>query len=475
MKIHLNIGSAVGFILGLISVVVLATAPQNTFLCLLAFVVLPFLAFYLFTKSFLDTLTLVWLNELLFGSSGAWLQFGSLPARGALLLLLLVAYFFKSRHASIQNQGTTLRSITLLFYGAVFPLLLLAYGVLVRSASFGGALGDVFRFGILLGYFPLRNVIVRNNVVLLNYLKGALFFLGLFFTVLSLLPTPLKSQFSINIFFLGTLPEIFNNLRITYKPILYCLIGLFLALLMLIKKPIWRDQIFWISFLSISALPFLLNALRGPIVFIALCILYIMLKLIVTKDFVVSFRAIFVALVFMVGGYVVSLESGFIERWQNFSQDSSLEEVLSDARVEQTRIMLASWREEPLMGQGVGVPIRGYSRADEEGALSFEVQYLMVLYRTGIIGTLIILLPLLWAIWQFLAFNFHGLETNSDYLRIAILAALVVLLLSATFNPYLASSNTPLLFALYLVLDKRYALGKVSPMYQQPSVKGQYV
>ncbi len=466
---RLSAGSAwIGFLLGAISVGTLATFPQSQALGFLVFVLLPFALFYALTKKAVDALTLTWINELLFGSSGSWVQFGPLNGRGILLLVTLAAYFVFINHRTFRNRSVTARTLTVVFYGAVLPTLLLLYAVGVRSADFGNALGDVFRFGIVLGYFPVRLLISRNSTVFFDYLRGALFALGLSFTVMSLLPQQLKYTVTLNVFFLGELPDRFNDLRITYKPILYCFIGIFWALLTMIKSPSWKRQVFWLSFLTVSSLPFLLNTLRGPIVFMSIVVLFMIVKLSITKNFFVFLRTTLVTLTFIVFGYVITLETMFIARWQDFSQGTSAQDILSVERTEQITVMLQAWREEPFMGQGVGVPIQGYTRTDEEGGLSFEMQYFMVLYRTGIIGTVLILIPILWALWKLWTFNFNRLDSHLLVLRAAILMALVVLLLSATFNPYLASSNTPLLFVLYVALDKADALYKAKVQRNSP-------
>ncbi|WP_239308380.1 O-antigen ligase [Frankia sp. Cj3] len=58
-------------------------------------------------------------------------------------------------------------------------------------------------------------------------------------------------------------------------------------------------------------------------------------------------------------------------------------------RVEEQRQLLDAWASSPLVGHGFGAEINGYSRNDSR-PWNFELQYLMLLFQTGLVGALLL-------------------------------------------------------------------------------------
>ncbi|WP_322750729.1 MULTISPECIES: hypothetical protein [unclassified Frankia] len=58
-------------------------------------------------------------------------------------------------------------------------------------------------------------------------------------------------------------------------------------------------------------------------------------------------------------------------------------------RIEEQRQLLDAWASSPVTGQGFGAVIKGYSRNDAR-PWNFELQYLMLLFQTGLVGALLL-------------------------------------------------------------------------------------
>ena len=149
-------------------------------------------------------------------------------------------------------------------------------------------------------------------------------------------------------------------------------------------------------------------------------------------------------------------------------------DIVNVVRYEQIELMLQVWRVEPILGSGVGSPIAGYSRTAEEEGLTFEAQYPMVLYRTGIVGFIIILTPFLVVILRTIKYvkrTTNLADNPAGIINLAMCCSLISLLAASVFNPYLASSMGVVFICLSFASDS--AIGflprkepRLSPNYE---------
>jgi hypothetical protein len=132
---------------------------------------------------------------------------------------------------------------------------------------------------------------------------------------------------------------------------------------------------------------------------------------------------------------------------------SSFSDYIGSARQETAQVMLDSFRECPLMGLGVGVPPTGYRMDGCEGPLNFELQYHLLLYRTGLIGTAAFLLPIGGLYLEL--FRKRGALAGSSVFgprgkfRLALLLSALTTTIAAVGNPYLRTGYLMVVIASY--------------------------
>jgi hypothetical protein len=161
--------------------------PDNQLLHLFCMIIIPLIIAVCFLKNFMHGLTLTWLNEVFFGVGGTWIKVGSISGRGLLLFIVLLAYVI-TRPNVIANIKRHKRDSWIVFYGAIFPSILLGYSVLVRGNAFLVAFGDVQRFLTILIYFPLRDLIHRHFSFVLGWMAGVTAIVSILFVSLAAAP-----------------------------------------------------------------------------------------------------------------------------------------------------------------------------------------------------------------------------------------------------------------------------------------------
>ena len=185
--------------------------------------------------------------------------------------------------------------------------------------------------------------------------------------------------------------------RAFFTPLILCWIGVFLGFIrILILKLKTIKRLASTLLLIITSAAFVVNFARGPIV--AIFIVFILLAIMVfgfKREQIIRGVTIFVAFIVMLStGYIVTVTYLPIALTKWDMDGMTFEQAIDPVRIEQTEVMLNAWLEEPILGQGVGNIISGYAR--DESGLAFEVQYPMILYRTGIVGFCFIMTPFLW-------------------------------------------------------------------------------
>lgn len=437
--------------------------PANQVMALLSIIIIPFLISFLITRNLVDALTIVWLNEVFFGFSGAWEKIGALPGRGLLLAVVIFSYIAFG-HIRISARGTIRKkSLYIIFYGLVFPLFLFLYSVIVRGTATSNALLDVMRFGTVLMYFPIRNLLRHNMDISFGWIIGATVILALLFVTMSVGPKYIRNPLLINWMSSGDIESQFNQpdaefVRAANLPMIFCLIGVFLGIMYALDSKIsYRAQLFGWLLTAVSLAPFVINFLRGPLLGVAVAIMMIVwLSSMRVIHWAKSMRLIVISSVLLVSGYWISINyiPQALTKWNITGQEMS--KIVDPVRVEQTEKMIDAWLEAPILGKGVGVPLKGYSRTGEDEGLAFEVQYPMVLYRVGILGFIIIIAPFIWMTIRTIRIWRRGDAYLGNYItkfQLAIAFATIALLTASWTNPYFASVMTPLFMVLFFALD----------------------
>lgn len=440
---------------GLSVVCGLALFPNNVPIAIVAVVILPLLISYFVTRNLAYSVFIVWLNELIFGVSGTWFKLGPIPGRGVLLLLVLALVFLNSRTLKIIQELPKKLHIILFFYGSAYPLLLVVWGVIFKGAQFSDALSDVLRFVGILGVYPVYLFIRTNYVFAKQWLLVSVSLLSAIFVVGSLGSTDFKALLIDNWIYLGRAApdKKINYLRLSYEPMIYGYIGVFYGLSLVANNRKSSNSL-GISAILLNLAPTVINFLRGPLGAVYISIMWFVLGKLRTKGSfikILKLTGVFVAGIFISIGLILNnpVAQRKVEQLQFADR---IVDYVHVTRVVQSELMIEAWKRDPILGAGVGTPLEGYSRS----GLSVEVQYLMILYRTGIVGLCLIVVPLL-----LLARNLARRSRNvrgsrafddMDELERCVGHTILALSIASFFNPYLASSVTVTLFVFYLAL-----------------------
>jgi len=116
-------------------------------------------------------------------------------------------------------------------------------------------------------------------------------------------------------------------------------------------------------------------------------------------------------------------------------------------RVWQIRLLINKWKEKPLLGWGMGVGIREYTR-NEDFSDSFESIYIKRLFQTGIIGFAIYSSYILWIIFR--CISIIRKKTYLSKITYSILLGFICFMTANATNPYLDKFDC--LWVLYLPL-----------------------
>lgn len=436
--------------------------PDNQLVNLVGVIVIPFIVAFVYLKNVMHALTLTWLNEMFFGVGGAWLNVGPISGRGALLLIVLFIYVI-ARPNVIYNIKRHKRDSWIVFYGTIFPTMLLGYSVIILGNALSGAMADVQRFLIIMIYFPTRDLILRHFSFVLGWLACAIAILSFLTVSLAVAPESFKIILLNNwlFSFAGTdtskIAGVLSSGRAAFTPLIFCIIGVFLGIIYTIDRKVKHlVRLGAVALLSISTATFVVNFLRGPIIGISIMLMILIIMISGFKRTQIH-RTLKIIIVIITGAslsYIATIDyiPIALQKW-NVS-GLSFTDIVDPVRIEQTEVMLNAWFEEPFFGQGVGAPVSGYAR--DESGLAFEVQYPMILYRVGLIGFGFIMAPLLWVLSRTvrrIKQNPELISTDEGKLFLAMGFSVGALMITSWVNPYLASSITFVFILLFLAVD----------------------
>jgi hypothetical protein len=438
--------------------------PDNDFLNLLFVVIVPLIIAFVFLKNFMHALTLTWLNEMFFGVGGTWIKFGPIPGRGMLLFVALLIYVI-ARPNVIGNIIRYKRDSWIVFYGVIFPIILLIYSVIIRGNAFSAAVSDVQRFLIILIFFPLRDLIKRHFCFVLGWLICTTTVLSLLFVILAIAPDDFRLALLERWLYSYSggddgsgIARVLSSGRAFFTPLILCWLSVFLGIVYAVDIKIKAlKRVASILLLSVASAAFVVNFARGPI--LAIFILFILLFLVLSgfkrEQIIRGVNLIVAVIIILSAGYVVTVKYLPIALTKWDMRGMAFEQAIDTVRIEQTELLLNEWLAEPILGQGVGSPITsGYER--DESGLSFEVQYPVILYRTGFVGFCFIMIPffLIMARTAIRTRKNPGIfNTDEGKLFLALACSIGALLVASWLNPYLASSMTFVFIALYFATE----------------------
>lgn len=463
MKNHRNSEFLKGVVLSLVgggaTMTALAVLPGEAWARTVALLILPLAIYGVFVRQALPVLAMLYTSELFFGVGGGWISFGWVSGRSLMLASTLCLYFLFSSPDNRGNGADKRRGNWVLFYAILFPLILLSLS-LGQGNQVGNAISDVMRFGGLLAYFPLREAILRRGSLLMGWIIGASAVVSVAFSLLAsgsesirmallsnwILGCSTGSDFSIESFLMME--------RGFFPPLVLCFIAFFSGMLTFSAPLSKTARAACAGCAAAAAAAFILNFARGPILSAAVIIGLILLIAALSGRAMIVLAIVSASATIGVIGYFITVNylPTAMSKWK--MDETDLLSLVSDVRVEQVKAMIEHWKTSPLIGTGVGSIIPGYARDDS--GLAFEVQYPMVLYRIGIIGTLILMTPFAIRCIKSIKytakarFRFASVE-GAFYSAIGF--ALMAHLCAGWMNPYFATAMTPFLLALILACE----------------------
>jgi hypothetical protein len=126
-------------------------------------------------------------------------------------------------------------------------------------------------------------------------------------------------------------------------------------------------------------------------------------------------------------------------------------EESDSVRVQQIRALMNEFDKAPLLGGGLGSFAPDYIR-DETNPHAYEVQWVSFLMQFGLIGILLMMIPILLITIQYLTRPFTRLKT-------AYLLLFFLWILSGFTNPFLISLASGILYSLFILTAKQLQIG----------------
>lgn len=464
----LNTNAKIGLIMALIcgasGYFALIFLPGNELLSVTTIFFLPLLIGIIITRNLSFALTLTWINEIFAGGSGRWFVYESLPGRWILLALVLFTWVISrlgKRNTANAAADRHDKKITnwIIFLGIVLPFWLVIYSVVSGNSSIPAALGDVDFLIALLVYFPMRDLLQKHRDTVLGWLLGSSLVLVVLLLTMSVGPINLR-----NLIVGALLSEgrrvgvtISGISRIGLVHIVLLFFPVFLSFFIAISESSsYFTRLKWTLFGLVALLPMSVTYLRGPLLAsVAVLVIFAVAALTTRYSARAGTRIILILPLIIAIVAAVMLTIVPDEAISKFTVGSEgIDKWISYKRTEQSRFAIEAFREDPVFGKGVGVPLRRYSvSADYFDNLAMELEYHKLLYRFGGIAFILFLIPVLWFLsepFRFLANRRLKGNFRDEMMTLASLAAVLGILIAGGVNPYLTTPFTPLFITIYL-------------------------
>ncbi len=148
------------------------------------------------------------------------------------------------------------------------------------------------------------------------------------------------------------------------------------------------------------------------------------------------------------------LEEGFVYFiWQDvlsrLNMTSDLKNINGATRTAQVHAMLEAWLDNPLIGQGRGVPVTYFRSGAYVTRADNEIVYLITLYQKGLIGFVLFFILVGYAIYIL------NKRKDIKWFTEPFMVGLICYLIANIFNPYLTNfSNLWILFLPFMIRSK---------------------
>lgn len=424
----------------------------------LAQVAFPVAVLFFLTRDILDMMVLLTISEICLNGVSSFLEQFDLPgarayALVATLLLSIVVFLLKRRtEVAVLNRAGAQSSRWVMLYGVTLPCVLVGYSVLFRETSMNRAVWDMAFIAPILLYWPVLRLMRRDRGIFIGFMVAMTIVLSVLAYTVSLSPVGVSSRIMAN---LGADEDVFvaglymgrqmgyTMTQGALPTFIITFIGFYFGLLHaadFTKELRARLLAAILSVFCISHI--ILDYIRGPVLgTFGVCLLAVGAFALRPTTRCLAWRiAAFIGGLLVASVVGMSIVNPFgLERY--IRNIDSPAEYLGGARQEIGAVMLAAFRERPLMGHGVGMPPTGYLRDEGQGPLNFELQYHLVLYRVGLIGFAIFMIPLVWLYFQLIyargALVGPALFTIQGQFRCALLLSALTITIAGATNPYL--------------------------------------
>jgi len=469
-------GLIVGLLLAIASLVGEGWFRGNIGINVIVQVVLPLIVCRRYSNDWLDTLTLltiadIWTNGFSTLMDDMGLPGGRVYLFAATMVLMLIRSLQKKRSIPegsglIDGGAKSYSAAWILFYALIVPPFLAAYSIFTRGTAIDKTVWDLHFVAPLLLFFPIRRMLVRNSGFFMGWMIALAIALSFLALTISLTPMDISAQIYGNLD--GDMEEFVESTlsarehvgggttqRFGGITLLVTFIGFFFGMLCtadFTRK--MRERMLGAALCIVCIIHLCVDWMRGPLLSI-LGVVLLLLFAATLRHPARRFVPRLLAMLAVVATLGISIMAMLVPAGlARFTENSnSISAYMGDARGEIAPIMLAAFRERPLMGQGVGVPPPGYSQLAGEGTLRFELSYYIVLYRTGLIGMMLVMVPIAF-LYRTLFIRTGPLGGSAIFswegkFHLSLLLSALTTTISAYVNPYLKTGYLMLIIASY--------------------------
>ncbi|WP_436512581.1 O-antigen ligase family protein [Clostridium thermobutyricum] len=415
-------------------------------------------------------LLIILIIEILIGGSG---KIFNIPIRIGILGIALILTIINILKYKYKIPKNLLLSISCLW---VYSIMWVVIGIL-KGNNFKYALEDITNFFCII-YIVIILIFTeykKNNFIkIINILKVCMIILSII-TIALFIGSYIGNYIGINV---GGELEKFNNAT-NYGVItggiygmkfarVYFINGIFMQVALpffiydILNKNRLKDYIFTIIIL----LGIFSSSTRGYWLG-AVVVLFLMILLNKKEKRIKIIKLIFITVIICSPIFTTDFFKiqvlGRITSITNFSTDAS-----NDIRRIQINYMGEEIKENPILGSGFGSNLNKYTEATGLDGRRFEVYYLELVYKTGILGFLILVIILLLSIYRIfkdVILNDSIIEENKE-IMIGLVSGSISVLITGITNPYMQGSIgifiISIMFSGYIILvnDKKIDINK---------------
>lgn len=433
--------------LGFLSFFTNSYLSDNSYINFFVQLLLPFAILFYITKSAFFSLVLLTLNDIFLVNQSIFFSSLGIPlARSILFLTLLLIFLCK---AGILVTNFSRVGLAVLFYGIIFPGILITLSLILGNANMNLILQDILWIFPVLIYFPLKHVLLRFKFkIFAPWIISISFLQFLYSLTISLSPRNIGvilykqySNLSADEVVISHAENVEGFLENASTSFILAYITFFLSFFVLIFRTInVINRILIILLMFISIAPLLIDNLRGPLIAALIVLFILVLILLVNRKRSLKIISMFTWLVFFIILGIIYVHSIIPEIFNNYiDMFTTSSSIIGDVRSEQRLHLINEFKSNWLFGRGLGSGLsNGFSRSTT--GFDFELQYHMFLYKYGLFFFIIQFIPIIWFIIQLI--KLPNSLTKSGYtissmVQFSILLAIIANLIASYTNPYL--------------------------------------